>query len=140
MVVVVAEVGCEVGGAGASCVLEGGVVAVAEANEFGVTVLVCKEASLAAAEAILFSTTLLATTAAALEGAGLGAGPLPVSLTRERVLPLTMSESVLGPSSMEAWLEVVVGGAELGVSELEELGSGGKWAVARSNLGWGLFC
>lgn len=90
---------------------------------------------------MLFSTTLLATAAVLEEeeeeeeeGAGLGVGPVPpVSLVSERVPPLTMSERVLGPSSLvvaaEVWLVEVVGGAEVGAvpfSVLEELGRGGK--------------
>ena len=95
------RVGFDVERAAKSCELEGGVVVMAVAKEVEAGT-VCD--TLAVADAMLFSTTLLAT-ATALPGVELraGLGP-PNSLVSDRVLPLTMSERVLGPSSVEVWL------------------------------------
>lgn len=125
---------------------EGEELVVTAANELGRVEL----SEIEALEVVEVTITLLAT-AMWLElgvelGVELGAGLDPlllVSLLSERKFPLTMSERVFGPSSAEVWLWDVVGGAEAGVvplSELEEVGSGGKCVVARSNLGCCLVC
>lgn len=95
------------------------------------TVGLCAWENFAVADAMVLSTIVLATALLAL-----GVAPPLVSFPPMRDPPLTISERVLGPSSVEAWLWEVVGGTEVGavpLSALEELGSGGN--VARSNFG-----
>lgn len=71
-------------------------------GEFG-RVWLWETESLAVADAILFSTTLVATATWAPLGIGAGLGPLPLnSLTGGRVVfPRTISESVFCPSSVK---------------------------------------